>query len=163
MLLCWRLGLSLFLELLSAPALLQGSHFFLLVHISSPALNLSCEDYSTILRVFEESSLPDLLSSHRRCEEGDSSLTIGSRLRSLWRLPRPDCIRTRNNKRERAADKKGVGTSPTPAFFVFARLMPSAEAIWKRRLGIVASLSGGCRKSRRGQASPLQVNLEYQR
>jgi hypothetical protein len=30
----WSLGLSLFLELLLAPAMLQGSHFLLLVHLS---------------------------------------------------------------------------------------------------------------------------------
>ena len=34
MLLGWSLGLSLFLELLSALAMLQGSHFLLLIHLS---------------------------------------------------------------------------------------------------------------------------------
>ena len=34
MFLGWSLGLSLFLELLSALAMLQGSHFLLLIHLS---------------------------------------------------------------------------------------------------------------------------------
>lgn len=41
MLLRWSLGLSLFLELLSALAMLQGSHFLLLIHLSRAKSKLS--------------------------------------------------------------------------------------------------------------------------
>jgi len=69
----WSLGFSLFLELLSALAMLQGSHFLLLVHLSRTKSEL-WELFYHITREVQEVS--NLLGNYRHCEEPKAAKAI---------------------------------------------------------------------------------------